>query len=209
MKKAQNIIEIMLIAVLVAVVTITVAIMYNHQKTTLAGLSKTNLHGINLVAPNIPSGQLAELVPYSKVETAGTSALKYLGMSSSAFESAMSNNIHYSELLDNPDGKGNILQFGNTLSQELNLGYTFSADNITKDTTSDLVGVLNAVTAVGFNPTNDPKIAADAATFKTRFNSLLDASTASNSSSETAGSNGYNGLSASPSSSNLNANYNY
>lgn len=208
MRKAQNVVEVLLIAALVAVISITVAIMYNHQKTTLANMSKsTDKQVVNLNTAS--AAKLNELVPYSKIETAGTSALRYLGLSSAAFESAMANNIQYSELLDNPDGKGNILQFGTTLSQELGLGYTFSANNITVNTLSNLVGVLNTITADGFNPTNDPQIASDAATFKTRFNSLLDASTASNSSSEAAGSNGYNGLSASPSSSNLNANYNF
>lgn len=194
MHRAQNIVEILLIAALVAVVTVSVAIMYNHQKTQLANMSKSNYsnQSVNLNTAN--AAKLSELAPYSKVETAGTSALTYLDMSSAEFSSIMANNVQYSELLDNPDGKGNILELGEALSSHLNLGYTFSASNVTVNTLSDLVGVLNAATSGNI----DPQYAGEAETFKTRFNSLLDASTASKLSADA------NGMYGSPSSSNYN-----
>lgn len=144
MRKAQNIVEISLLACLVVVIAIASMSMYNNQKLRLAKDSSVKLKSVNI--STMTTEQSAETVPYNKsvaVETAGTNAL---GMSSQALEAAISK-ITYQDLAKAMDGGDNtdIAKLGNSLIESLKLNCSeISKDGVTSNTLTDLISILNA-----------------------------------------------------------------
>lgn len=179
MRKAQNVVEVLLVCVAVVIIAIPVTFAFNHQNEILASLSKSSSAKQNVNLTTASAAKLNEKVPYAKIETAGTSALSYYNMSAKEFETALSNNITYSELTDKDSKGNNIIQYANELTSNDSLGLSqyknISETNITTNTISDLVAILNVVTNAAFNAANDPAVQAAANGFKERFGALLDA----------------------------------
>lgn len=180
MRRAQNIVEILLLCAVVVVIAIPVTIAFNHQNEILAALSKSSSSKQNVNLTTASAEKLSEKVPYAKVETAGTSALSYYHMSANEFETALSNNVSYAELNEKDSKGNNIINYANELTKNDSLGLSqyknLSETNITTTTISDLIAILNAVTQAAFNAANDPSVKAAADGFKERFGALLDAS---------------------------------
>lgn len=180
MRRAQNIVEILLLCAVVVVIAIPVTIAFNHQNEILAALSKSSSSKQNVNLTTASAEKLSEKVPYAKVETAGTSALSYFkNMSIQEFDTALSN-VTYSDLVSKDSKGNNIINYANELTKNDSLGLSqyknLSETNITTTTISDLIAILNAVTQAAFNAANDPSVKAAADGFKERFGALLDAS---------------------------------
>lgn len=181
MRRAQNVVEILLLCAVVVVIAIPVTIAFNHQNEILAALSKSSSSKQTVNLKTATPEKLSEKVPYAKVETAGTSALSYFNnMSPQEFDTALSN-ASYSDLLAKDDnGKGNnIIDYANELTKNDAAGLSqykdISETDVTTTTLSELVAILNAVTSAAFNAAKDPKVQAAADGFKERFTTLLDA----------------------------------
>lgn len=177
MRKAQNLIEISLLCVVIIVIAVPVTIAFNHQKEILAALSKSSSAKQTVNLKTASAEKLSENVPYAKVETAGTSALSYFNnMTPKEFDTALSN-VEYSDL-EGKDSKGNnIINYANELTKNESLGLSqykdISETNITTTTISELVAILNAVTNAAFNAAKDPDVQAAADGFKERFSKIL------------------------------------
>lgn len=186
MRKAGNAVEISLILGIVAVVTIGTLLLYNNQSIRLAALSAIHVSPVNLTTMDAVTAK--KTVPYNRVETAGSNALITLGMTSSEFESALTNNVTYEDLTAKDSNNKNIIDYAK------DLGYNIPTDKITDSTLSDLVKILNKVTASDFKPANDNEAKA-AAGFIERFGYILKAANvnaAPNSGApDTAGANAY------------------
>lgn len=170
-KRAQNFIEIALLACVIVVVSISVYSIYNNKKLEVAKMthSKINQQAVDLNTAS--AAKLNEKVPYNGVETAGSMSLKLLGMSMDEFNSSMAN-ITYQQLKDamtSSDGQ-DIASLANSLITQLGLTYPeVTADNVTVDTLSTLTGILNAVSDASHS--SDPTSQA----FIERYQSLLTA----------------------------------
>ena len=148
MRKAQNIVEISLLACLVVVIAIASMSMYNNQKLRLAKDSSVELHSVDLTKMKEDAATAGQTLPYHKavaVETAGTNALE--GMSSSAIETAISK-LTYEDLAKAMDGGDNtdIAKLGNSLIDSLKLSDCdlISKEGVTPSTLTDLIKILNA-----------------------------------------------------------------
>lgn len=169
MKKAHSIIEVSLLICFVAVIAITSLAIYNNQNTRLANMTKSNVKSVSLA--KMDNAKPSDKVPYSAAETAGNNALTALKMTSDQFKSGISN-VTYEDLQKaSASGSSNIFDLTNALISELKLGYApVSAENVTEETLSTMIGVLNAAAAVP--DTSNAKTTAD--NFVDEFESLLD-----------------------------------
>lgn len=175
MRKAQNLVEILLLAGVLVVVAFFIMTKANDQKIRLANLSKSTLQSVNL--STMSTNKAKETVPYSAAETAGALSLKLIGMSADQFSAAMSS-LTYAELkkaLTEKDSEGkDIADYANSLIESLNLDYDeITIDNVSSNTLSDLTGILNKVSS---SPNlSDPQ--SMESKFVDRFNMLLDVKT--------------------------------
>jgi len=170
MKKAQNLVEISLLIGIVALVAITSITIYNRQNTKLADMTKSsNFKSVSLT--KMTNAKPTDKVPYSATETAGTSALTMLGLTSEQFKSGASS-VTYEDLQKvSGSSDTDIFALTNQLISDLKLGYdTVSPDNITTETLSTMIGVLDA--AAGPSVPSTAKAAADA--YIAAFKALLD-----------------------------------
>lgn len=176
MRKAGNVIEIAMILCVVTIVTIGTLIVYNNQNLRLALLSAIHFKPINL--NTMSEGTAKQTIPYNKTETAGSNALTKLGMSSADFESAITN-ITYGDLedaMEKDSTDNNIATFANELKGPLGLNFEdITATNITGQTLSDLVKVLNGIYNNDLINSTNSAIKAAANGFIERFSSLLTA----------------------------------
>lgn len=173
MKKANNILEISLILCFVVTISIVTFTIYNNHNLKLSKLSNIQFssQSINVATASTPT--LNKNVPYNRVETAGTNALTYMGVSSSKFDSAVSQ-ITYGQLkAASADSTNNIFTLANSLITKLNLGYTpVSSEGVNSSTLSTMIGILNAaVSAIGSSSTDD-SVKSLAKTYVTQFESL-------------------------------------
>lgn len=152
MRKAQNVVEIGLLLSLVVVVAITAMTLYNNQKHKLVNLSKSNINQQSVDLTSLSPLKTDEMVPYNQAETAGVLSLELLGMNATDFANALSNLTYgqLNDLLNSPEGQ-DIADLANGLIDSLGLNYPdITATNVTVNTLSDLVGILNAI--VGSDP---------------------------------------------------------
>lgn len=181
MRKANNLIEISLLCVVIIVIAVPVTIAFNHQKEIIAAFSKSSSDKQTVNLHTATAQKLSEKVPYAKVETAGTSALSYFNnMPLNEFDTTLSN-VNYSDLLAKDDkGTGNsIINYAQALTNNDAAGLSeykdISETNITTTTLSQLVAILNKVTSEAFKAINDPDVQKAAEGFKERFSALMDA----------------------------------
>jgi len=150
-RKAQSIVEVSLLAAFVAILAISVGVIYNNQKAHLADMSKSS---INTKSVNTltwggyhSDSRWNDKVPYKSTETAG--GLSILGLSSSEFDSYMSN-ISYLQLdtalsTESADGK-TLLERVNALETALKIPYRpIDKADINVDTLSVFTAILNQV----------------------------------------------------------------
>ena len=176
--KAQNFVEVALLAVVVLLAAFYVLGLFNNQKVKLANLSSVHVNSVKSVnLNNMTEGTANKQIASNKssVETAGALSLKLLGMSEDDYQSAMSN-ITYSELkaaLSDTSGGENIATLANSLIKQYGLSDTkISADNISSGTLDTLTDVLDNVSSK-----NDTSTTAQA--FTQRLQSLLKAASSS------------------------------
>lgn len=176
MKKANNILEISLLLCFIVVVSVVAFKMYNNQKINLANMSKPTINNQSVgVSSSTQVSQSNGTATYGQIETAGTNALAYIGMSASEFNSAVMT-ITSSKLSDSvaQNADKNIFTLANSLISQLNLQYAkVSAKEIDSNTISTLVGVLN--NAVSTATSNDASVAekATANDYINQFKSLI------------------------------------
>lgn len=174
MRKAGNLVEMPIIVGVVTVVAIGTLIVYNNQNLRLAVMSAINFRPVNL--QTMTQDTAKQIVPYNRVETAGGSALTNIAMTSSDFDSAITHTT-YAEVkkaLDETDSQGkNIANYANDLKGPLGLKFDdITETNITSQTLSDLVKVLNAISSKTFKDDHPDQIA-NAKGFLERFKSVL------------------------------------
>lgn len=181
--KAQNFVEIALLAGLVAIIAIVSFTIINNRKIELTKMSAVNVRSVNL---NTASAvKLKEKIPYnSAIETAGAMSLEKMGMNASQYDTAMAN-ITYEQLKNDiqSNGEEDIASLANDLITELNLPYNeISADNISANTLASLTGILNEVSGAEYD--NDETAQA----YIARLNTILSTALANSSIGETGGS---------------------
>lgn len=165
--KAQNFIEIALLAAVIVVITISVATIYNNSKTKTAGLSQIKVthgqrDGSSLNLKDASEADLSKKIPFSNsnVDTAGALSV---GMSVADLSAAMSN-LTYSQLkqaIDSNSGQ-DLLTLANKL------GANLDAENVNEATLTSLVDTLNGIPETGRT--------ADQQAFVDRFKELLNIS---------------------------------
>lgn len=177
-KKAQNLVEVALLASVVVIIAITVIGIFNNQKKNLVGLSKSKINSQSVNLSTASSAKLAEKVPYNPtISTVSSQSLNLLGTTSSDYNSKMSN-ISYSSLASAMNGSDaqNLATLANQLIEEYNLSDPkISADNITTDTMNTLTNILNNITADSYK--TDP----NAQAFVQQLQSLINAANATTS----------------------------
>jgi len=158
-RKAQNFVEITMLAALVAILSFSVWAIYNNQKLHIANSSKPtiNQQSVNLKSISTNSAQWNDKVPYKSVETAG--ALSIIGMTQGDFNASMSN-ITYKQLsnalTDKAGTDKDLLALALELGNELNVknpelkipSPAVSQEDINVDTLSILAKMLNEASNV-------------------------------------------------------------
>lgn len=181
MRKAGNLVEMPIILGVVTVVAIGTLLIYNNQSIRMAVSSAINYRPVNL--QTMTQDMAKQIVPYNKVETAGGNALSYYA--GTDFESAITH-INYGNLEDafKKDPKSNtegIDTYANNLIKipELSEYKPLTETNITSQTLSDLVGILNVITKPSVKEfiKQHPKQETNVKGFLTRFDALLTAGT--------------------------------
>ncbi len=151
-KKAQNIIEILLLACFVAILGFTVFSIYNNSNFKLAGLSKIKVkEQASVDLENLSPSQANDYIPYTPIETIGSlSLICWNNMSLDGFNDRLSS-VTYAEINNafNPLGNSggpNLAQLANTLITDLNLGFDLlNPSYVTSNTLNTLVEILQVV----------------------------------------------------------------
>lgn len=166
-KKAQNIIEIALLASVIVVVAISVIAIYNNQKMEMADLSKVNVNKQTVDLSTASSGKLQENAPYKPIETAGamSNLLSSLGMTMDEFNSKMSE-ITYDDLKKATEQENDIVTMANKLIDDLKIDIS----KIGKDKVD--VNTLRSLAEVASKASEQPNNA-DAKAFLDKFQELL------------------------------------
>lgn len=176
MKKAHTMVEMALLLCFVVIVSITLMTIFNNQKLKLNNMSKSTLNtqSVNVKDTNLSAAKLNDKVNYDKIETAGTSALTKLGVSSETFNNAVSN-VTYAQLRDAAAGDDkDVYDLANLLITQLNLKYDkVSAENVNTETLTTFIGVLNAAAGAALSPTVDDQTKSLANNYIGKVKSLL------------------------------------
>ena len=147
-RKAQSLIEFLLLAAFVAIAAVSVGAIYNNQKAHLADMSKVNVNmkSVNLVQLRTTPNSVVwnDKVPYKATETAG--ALSIIGMTAAEYDMLMSN-ISYGALnaaLNKKVNGQDLLTRVNALKDLLGIPYgPIVATDINVDTLSQFTEILN------------------------------------------------------------------
>lgn len=171
-KKAQNFIEIALLAGVLVLITISVVTIYNNQSLKTAKMTNINVtngahNGSSVNLNTMTADDSGQKIPYNNanVDTAG--ALSLVGLSQSDYNSAMSN-ITYGQVKNSidqskSDGEKDILTLANTLDPNAKL----DSSNVSDSTLETLNDILNSI------PTDASKQTQDQKDFVARYDALL------------------------------------
>lgn len=151
MKKGHSIIEVALLLCFIVGISFAAITIYNNQKTDLAYMSKPTVPvniktttGVNALKEPVGNPR------YNKIETAGTNALTYLGLTPEAYDAAMAK-VTYAQLKSSATGSedNNIFTLANKLKRDLGLQCAdVSPEKVTAKTLSVFSEILNAAVAL-------------------------------------------------------------
>ncbi|HNW25550.1 MAG TPA: hypothetical protein PKI94_02035 [Candidatus Gastranaerophilaceae bacterium] len=144
-RKAQNIIEISLLACVIAIIGFSVFVIYNNQKISLADKSKSKIFAAQSVNLNDIDQDMNDIIPYNGNANIPPAGLTYLSMTQGKFNLLMSN-ITYQNLSDALNLTPatpmpmNLFEYANSA---LNLDPPLSPSTINSQTISALIDAFN------------------------------------------------------------------